>query len=105
VTVARGKLWRLSETICLAFAIASFVILLGLHYYFIGHRNNFPDPAIQAIYPLNEHGRIVYLTWQEFMMLKVLFWGAVVTFLLSVTIEVRINPFRRNYPFIRPGRE
>jgi hypothetical protein len=105
MTVTRGQLWRLSETISLALAVTSFVILLGLHYYFIDHRSNFPDPLLQAIYPLNEHGRVVYLAWQEFMILKVLFWGAIVSFLFSVIVEVRINPYGRNYPFISTGRE
>jgi hypothetical protein len=95
----------MSETISLALAITSFGILLGLHYYFVGHRSEFPDPLLQALYPLNEHGRIVYLTWREFILLKVLFWGAMVFFLFSVIVEVRINPFGRNYPFIRSGRE
>jgi hypothetical protein len=105
VTVTRDQLWRLSEITASALAITSFVILLGLHYYFLNHRSNFPDPILRTIYPLNEHGRIVYLTWQESMTLKVLFWETIVSFLFCVVVDVRINPFNRNYPFIRSGRE
>ncbi len=105
MTIAREQMWRVTETVFIALAIKSFVILLGLHYYFISHRSSFPDPVLEAIYPLNEHGRIVYLTWLEFLTLKVLLWGAIVCALFSVVVEVRIDPFHRNYPFIRSGRE
>jgi hypothetical protein len=105
MTVTRNQLWRLAETISSALAVISFLLLLGLHYYFLDHRSNVPDPTSQAVFPLNEHGRIVYLTWLEFLILRIVFWGAVISFLFSVIVEIRINPFGRNYPFIRPGGE
>jgi hypothetical protein len=105
VKVTRDQLWRLSETLSLGLAFMSFFALLSLRYYLISHRRDFPDPVLQTTYPLNEYGQFVYVTWQEFMALKVLFWAAIVSFLFAVIVEVRINPFRRNYPFIRSGRE
>jgi hypothetical protein len=105
VKVTPDRLWRLSESLLLGFAFTSFFALLTLRYYLISHRLDVPDPVLQTTYPLNEHGQFVYVTWQEFMALKALFWAAIVSFLLAVVVEVRINPFRRNYPFIRSGRE
>jgi hypothetical protein len=56
--------------------VAGFIGRLLLSVYFMGHRPIKPETELGLIFAFNQHGRIVYLTHYENLLVSVLFWGS-----------------------------
>jgi hypothetical protein len=53
------------------------VALMALVPYFLYHRPAQPNPQSGQIYALNEHGRYVYLTYPEHLVMATLPWAGI----------------------------
>lgn len=67
--------------------VAMFLIYAGLQYQFTYTRTTVAQQEFGRVYPLEVHGRIVYLTYSEERTLNVLSWGAGSLLLVAVFLE------------------
>ena len=58
--------------------VAMFLIRTSLHYDLSWNHPREPHPESGAIYPLNNHGSIVYLTHDENVLMTTLWYGGMV---------------------------
>jgi len=54
-----------------------------------------PQPDVGRIWRLGYHGKYVYLTRSEDVLLKALLASAAVAFAAAVAIDIRFHPFRQ----------
>jgi hypothetical protein len=93
---ARGR--RLRAALALAAGIAWLILFfsaIALWIYYDGTRPTTPDPAVGRIYPLNTHGSIVYLLYEERVRLYRLIGAALIAGVVMIGIEMLKGRFLR----------
>ena len=93
----RGR--RLRAALALAAGIAWLILFfsaIALWTYYDRTRPPTPDPAVGRIYPLNTHGSIVYLLYEERVRLYGLIGAALIAGVVMIGIDVLLR--RRERP-------
>jgi hypothetical protein len=63
------------------------VALMALVPYFLYHRPAQPNPQSARIYALNEHGKYVYLTYPEHLVVATLPWAGILLLMTAAAVE------------------
>ena len=91
---ARGRRRRAALAAGIAWLIL-FFSAIALWIYYDGTRPTTPDPAVGRIYPLNTHGSIVYLLYEERVRLYGLIGAALIAGVVMIGIEILKGRFLR----------
>jgi hypothetical protein len=83
--------WRRAEGVLACAAVCSLLAFLCLEFWFFKTSPKSSDSALGAIYPINWHGTIVYVTPVQQLETDALFWGSVALFLTALAIELRVK--------------
>jgi hypothetical protein len=91
---ARGRRRRAALAAGIAWLIL-FFSAIALWIYYDGTRPTTPDPAVGRIYPLNTHGSIVYLLYEERVRLYGLIGAALIAGVVMIGIDMLKGRFLR----------
>ncbi len=89
------NIWTVIETVSAVSALGVFLYYMFLGEQFTHTRPREANPSTGRIYPLNNHGYVVYLTNSEQHRLHILVWTAAFSFLIAVLIGVFIKKSSR----------
>jgi hypothetical protein len=87
--------WQCWEKMLSGTAFLAFAGFTLLQFWFWKMSPRASDSGLGAIYPLNWHGTLVYLTAFQQAVSDALFYGSGVLFLAAVLIDVWVRPFRK----------
>ncbi len=84
----RSMMLRTCQFIFTVMALGSFLTYGGFWDVYAQRRPRMPSESIGRIYPINNHGVVVYLTASEKLRMDVFLWAAVPLFLIAILIDV-----------------
>jgi len=87
----KHTIWTVVETVAALVALGLFLTYMGLWEQYAHTKPDAANLSSGRIYPLNEHGLIVYLTSAEQNRLHMLAWMAGFCFLIAVLIGIFIK--------------
>jgi hypothetical protein len=88
MTYMRSMMMRTCEYLFAVMALGSFFTYMGFWEVYAHNRPTIASESIGRIYPLNNHGVVVYLTASEKLHMDAFLWAAVPLFLIAVLIDV-----------------